>query len=30
MIEEKLKLEEIESSQTLGGAGRCYATDIHT
>ena len=25
MKDEELKLEEIEASHTLGGAGRCYA-----
>ncbi len=28
MKDEELKLEEIEDSHTLGGAGRCYAAVI--
>ena len=30
MKDEELKLEEIEASHTLGGAGRCYNAGIHT
>ena len=30
MKDEELKLQEIESFHTLGGAGRCYAVVIHT
>ena len=30
MKDEELKLEEIEASLTLGGAGRCYSDVIHT
>ncbi len=30
MKDEEIKIEEIEVSHTLGGAGRCYAVVIHT
>ena len=30
MKDEELKLEEIETSHTLVGAGRCYAAVMHT
>jgi hypothetical protein len=30
MKNEEVKLQEIEVSLTLSGAGRCYATVIHT
>jgi hypothetical protein len=30
MKDEDLKIEEIEASHTLDGAGRCYVTVIHT
>jgi hypothetical protein len=29
MKDEDLKFEEIETSHTLGGAGRCYTAVIH-
>ena len=30
MKDEEVKVEEIEDSHTLGGAGRCYDVVIHT
>ena len=30
MKDEEIKIQEIESSHTLGGTGRCYAAVIHT
>ena len=30
MQDEEIKFEEIEDSHTLGGAGRCYTSVIHT